>query len=450
MIPIKPIYKIIFAWLVLLLGTGFFPMRITAAAGRLPVDNPVPAAAVVIPLGGNTWKTGPPAAGGTVSNKGIAGWTSREAAFTTYVRFAKKGKVKVWLHLKTPAGAASAIRITALNQGKTIQVQGMELKDWYAGEWAVTAPGYVAFTLTGVSEKGGGFADIASFKLSGGAVDEGLAFVKNNEGNFFHWGRRGPSVHLSYPLPENKDIEWFYNEVTVPAGNDVLGSYFMANGFAEGYFGMQVNSDSERRILFSVWSPFQTDDPGKIPDDQKIRLLKKGQGVYTGEFGNEGSGGQSYFRYNWQAGTTYRFLLQGKPGGANSTVYTAYFYAPEAGRWMLIASFARPQTHTYLKRFHSFLENFKPEYGNVERKVLFTNQWVRDAQGNWTALHKALFTGDNTAAKKYRMDHAGGVKGNAFYLRNCGFFNDFTPLKTTFERPGPSTAPQIELQHLPE
>ena len=52
----------------------------------------------------------------------------------------------------------------------------------------------------------------------------------------------------------------------VPEGNDVLGSYFMANGFAQGYFGIQVNSPTERRILFSVWSPFHTDDPSEIPD----------------------------------------------------------------------------------------------------------------------------------------------------------------------------------------
>ena len=75
----------------------------------------------------------------------------------------------------------------------------------------------------------------------------------------------------------------------------------MANGFGEGYFGMQVNSENERRILFSVWSPFKTDNPKEIPDDHKITLNKVGQQVKTGEFGNEGSGGQSYMKYNWSA-----------------------------------------------------------------------------------------------------------------------------------------------------
>jgi hypothetical protein len=49
----------------------------------------------------------------------------------------------------------------------------------------------------------------------------------------------------------------------------------MATGFAEGYFGMQVNSDQERRILFSIWSTYETDDPSRIPEDEKVILVKK-------------------------------------------------------------------------------------------------------------------------------------------------------------------------------
>src|SRR5690606_16285439 len=169
---------------------------------------------------------------------------------------------------------------------------------------------------------------------------------------FFHWGRRGPSVHMNYRLPDNIDAEWFYNEVTVPEGEDVEGSYFMANGFGEGYFGIQVNSPSERRVLFSVWSPFATDDPKSIPEDQKIKLLKKGTDVYTGEFGNEGSGGQSILRYNWKAGMEQKFLLHVVPDDSTHTIYTAYFFDHDKNNWKLIASFRRPKLATYLKRPH--------------------------------------------------------------------------------------------------
>ncbi len=98
----------------------------------------------------------------------------------------------------------------------------------------------------------------------------------------------------------------------------------------------------------------------------------------TGEFGNEGSGGQSYRVYNWKAGHKYRFLLGAKPSDNNSTDYTAYFFAPEIGKWELIASFRRPKTTTYVTHPYSFLENFMTEMGQFTRKATYRNQWLRN------------------------------------------------------------------------
>jgi len=76
----------------------------------------------------------------------------------------------------------------------------------------------------------------------------------------------------------------------VPAGQDINGSFFMANGFSAGYFGMQVNSPTEKRVLFSIWSPFSTNDPALVPDKDKVHLLRKGENTITQVFGGEGSG----------------------------------------------------------------------------------------------------------------------------------------------------------------
>jgi len=404
--------------------------------------------ALTVPIGGNTWRLGKDSTGGTLSNQGIMYWTNRDVKFTTYVRFAAKGKVMVWLNLKQGDGK-SRIAVSVLNTTKEITVAGNTPKDYYVGEWNVTDTGYVAIQLKGAGKTGIYYADINSIKLSGPAVNGKIAFVKNNDGDFFYWGRRGPSVHLGYVVPEKINAEWFYNEVTVPKGNDVMGSYFMADGFAEGYFGMQVNSPTERHILFSVWSPFKTDNPAQIPDDQKIVMLKKGANVHTGEFGSEGSGGQSYLLYNWKAGNTYKFLMHAKPDGNNHTVYTAYFFAPEVGSWQLIASFSRPQTNTYLKHLHSFLENFDPEQGTITREVSFNNEWIADENGKWTELNKARFTIDNTGIQGYRMDYAGGVTEGSFYLKNCGFFNNYTVRNTLFEKPLTKKAPNVDLGKLP-
>jgi len=178
-------------------------------------------------------------------------------------------------------------------------------------------------------------------------------------------------------------------------------------------------------------------------------MLKKGPNVHTGEFGNEGSGGQSYMLYNWKAGNTYKFLVQGKPTGNNHTTYTTWFFAPELGKWQLIASFSRPQTNTYLKGLHSFLENFEPENGITTRHVLFNNQWIADNNGRWAEINKAHFTNDATAMKGYRMDYAGGIDGGAFYLKNCGFFNTYTKRGIELVRPNGGKAPDVELDKLP-
>jgi hypothetical protein len=274
--------------------------------------------------------------------------------------------------------------------------------------------------------------------------------VANNKGNMFYWGRRGPSVHLGYIVPRDRDIEFAYSEITVPDGQAPIGSYFMANGFGEGYFGFQVNSPTERRVLFSVWSPFKTQDPSAIPPDQRIQHLASGDGVHVGKFGNEGAGGQSYLRYDWKAGRTYRFLTRVHPAEDNKTVYTCWFGDKERDEWLLIASFARPKTQTHLTRFHSFLENFQPGTGAIGRLARYHNVWVCDTQGHWTECVEAHFTKDATGSGGHRLDFEGGVEGSSFYLKNCGFFNPPAQQKLRLKREAIGEEPGIQFDLLPD
>lgn len=403
-------------------------------------------AKLIVPLGGNSWVTAKPKTGEEkVTDKGWTNWQYGDAIFSTFIKLPRAGSLKLAVVLRVPGGE-STLQWTINGISKTINVSGTADKVYEIGQWRITQPGYITITAQGISKTGNLFADVSELQLEGTATDGAAAYVKNNEGNYFYWGRRGPSVHINYDLAEvQDDIEWFYSEITVPQGNDVIGSFFMANGFAHGYFGMQVNSNKERRILFSVWSPFVTDNPKEIPEDKKIHLLKKGDKVYTGEFGNEGSGGQSYLKYNWKAGETYKFLLRAKPAENNHTSYTAWFYAPEKKSWLLIAGFSRPETNSWLKKLHSFLENFEPETGVLSRKAWYHNQWAITKAGEWKAITKMLFTGDATANNGYRQDYGGGMEDGKFFLRNCGFFNDNTPLKTTFSYTSTAKKPDIDL-----
>ena len=183
--------------------------------------------------------------------------------------------------------------------------------------------------------------------------------------SFYYWGRRGPSGHLTYKTSNVSNVSYYYNEVVVPIGYDKIGSYFQANGFDQGYFGIQVNSASERRVLFSVWSEYDPENPipNVNPNDYTVVLLKKGADVYDGQFGGEGAGGQSYLKFNWTAGTTYKFLTKAQPESDNSTTFTSWFFDPVVAEgnattnagWRLIASFKKPRISTYLNGFYSFV-----------------------------------------------------------------------------------------------
>jgi len=61
--------------------------------------------------------------------------------------------------------------------------------------------------------------------------------------------RNAASVHLFYPIPPDTKVSVFYCEMT--GLEDPLWTYYMACGWHRGYFGMQVNSPTERRIIFS-------------------------------------------------------------------------------------------------------------------------------------------------------------------------------------------------------
>ena len=420
-----------------------FPLLATlfsaTAIGAAPVRWDVPA-------GGNAYLTANPD-GAAVSPAGISRWSDPKTVISIYFRVDRAAVLDLALRLKVPAGE-STIRATAAGETFEKTVTGAESQDVTLGSITMKDAGYVKLDLQGLRKKGGVFAEVESVSVSSATPGLVLNDVKDNEDNRFYWGRRGPSIHLPYELPRGETIEYFYNEVTVPDGQDPIGSYYMANGFGEGYFGMQVNGEKERRILFSVWSPFTTDNPNEIPEDHKVKLLAKGKDVHGGEFGGEGSGGQSYFLYPWTTGTTYKFLNRARPDGNGHSIYTAWFYAPEAGKWQLIASFQRPQTDKYLTGAHSFLENFADRNGYLGRGAHYGNQWARTKDGKWSEVTKARLTGDEIASRGYRLDFAGGVAKGQFFMRNGGFFAENVKLGSEFVREATGRQPEIDLDAL--
>ncbi len=398
-----------------------------------------------VAMAGNAFRTQGNSGG---MSRGAAAWSDPETVFSVFVAADEDVTAEIGLRARAGEGAAMAA-VEIDGERRTREIAGADFEDVSFGSYELRGGAYTRIDISGVERTGDNFAAISDVLIT---VPSGadLAYVKDNQGNRYYWGRRGPSVHLRYAgFPEDRDIEWFYSEITVPAGEDPVGSFYMANGFSQGYFGFQVNSETERRVLFSVWSPYVTDDPSEIPPEQRIQVLDHGEDVYTGDFGNEGSGGQSYLVHDWSAGETYGFLNGARPDGNGNTVYTAYFRAPDGSGWRLIAQFLRPETDTWYTGAHSFLESFAASSGHRGRRAVYGNQWARDVDGVWREITEAVLTGDDIARVGYRLDFDGGREGDAFFLRNGGFFVGTTPLDSRFSRPARGVEPDVNPDDVP-
>ncbi len=398
----------------------------------------------VVTLSGNGYITAFPDGEGAYIDENrceIRNWNSKESVISFYFRTEKSGKMKVALLAK----GHSRIEVSLLGKKKKVSLGSDEPARVELGTFKVKEPGYVRMDIRGLKIKEGeGFGNVAAVYVGGDVAPVVCVSPEFST----HFGRRGPSVHLGYGLPE-EDVEWFYNEIVVPEEGDIPSSYYMACGFGQGYFGMQNNSPHKRRVLFSVWSPFSTDNPSEIPDSLRVTLVKKGEGVKVNDFGNEGSGGQSYMFYDWKAGERCRFLMGVRPDGNGNTVYTAYFFDNHKGKWQLVASFRRPQITTWYTGAHSFLENFNPVMGYINRKACYTNQWARTVDGKWVPVTHARFTCDATGSQRQRLDYNGGVEGEGFFLTMGGFFDGYMKSGTWFERTGNVTeAPDIDFSTL--
>lgn len=400
--------------------------------------------AVAVPIAGNTYVTAGEKNSAVVTLMGVETWKGEDAVLSTWFKVTHGGDLDLYLKAGIQDGPAT-LKVTVGNKDFLVEVKEVREQVLPVGEVKIDQPGYVRVDIQGVKKEGEQYPLPTEIIIDGDSMlVSGMHFVHDFEP---YWGLRGPSVHMKYTLPA-EPVEYFYNEITVPKGEDVVGSYFMSNGFGQGYCGMQVNSDDERRILFSVWSSYETDDPSTIPEDYAIKLLAQGKDVQIGEFGNEGSGGQSFLRYSWKAGETYRFLTQIRPNAQGNTEYYAWFYDPEIKDWHLIAGFLRQKTDTWYTNAHSFLENFIPEQGYLSRKVLFGNEWARTARGQWIELTEGRFTFDATAKAQVRMDYAGGLEGDRFFLKNGGFFNESTEMNTIFNRSARGKRPSVDVFRL--
>lgn len=385
-----------------------------------------------VPLGGNSFITNKPqSAEDHITPDGWRRWSNPKYEYHVYFKPAVDAEISLKLMIHK-AKTASVIKASIPGGRTFVGIINPGDKEVDLGSYKVNA-GYVDVKIQGVTREGGTFASPTNLRVYGLRDEEMASYARKSDKKDFYWIRRGPSVHCQYDTAvAGDDVEWFYNEVSVKPGQDPHGMYCMAIGFHGGYYGMQVCDNGVRKLIFSIWSPFNTDNPDEIPPEKMVKVLKKHPKVWTGEFGHEGSGGQSFMNYDWESGKTYKFLCHIVPAENNYTEFTSYFFFPETGRWELLCSFLRPETQTYFKGVYSFLESFIDVNGHNFRKVSFGNQWARTKAGKWVPIDTMKLTGDTTARKAQRQDYGGGVEDGKFFLNNCGFFSEQVPLDTKF------------------
>jgi hypothetical protein len=250
------------------------------------------------------------------------------------------------------------------------------------------------------------------------------------------------SVHLGYPAPNGTAFT-----LTARVTHSAPGTYVMVCGWRDGYFGMQELANGKKLLLFSVWDSEQN-NPDAVAAEKRVQTLYHDPQVRLGRFGGEGSGGQSFFDYDWKIDEDYRFLVEARPNG-DRTEFTGWFFVPEDRAWKKLVTFSTITQGRSLSGYYSFVEDFRRnrESTKHERAAAFRDGWVRSSSGEWKPLTQARFTGDANPA----MNINAYREGAWFHLGTGGMIeNTGAKLREVLELPKEDRRPPTELPAMAE
>ena len=294
---------------------------------------PVLAGAETLTIPAFTAYTDPDANGARVSqNSGLTGWHDPQLKVLWFGELKTPGALEAAVQLRLARNVSSKLRLTVAGQSHVVEVKGAgtNLVTADFGKFEIADAGYQRFTLEALTEVPP-FGDLTALVLNGPATKDAHFNLKSR--------RNAASVHLSYPTPKGTNVAAFYCEMT--GVEDPVATYYMACGWHRGYFGMQVNSKTERRIIFSVWdSGGEAVSRSKVADTNRVILMSKGEGVNSGDFGNEGTGGHSHLVYNWKTGEKQKFIVTAQPTNNTFTIFSGYWFHPEKIVKVLVVGWA--------------------------------------------------------------------------------------------------------------
>jgi hypothetical protein len=243
-------------------------------------------------------------------------------------------------------------------------------------------------------------------------------------------GGMAAAQHLWWNLGGQTDATCLYGEITVLATHPAIyycGANWHPGEPAGGYCGIQDNSRTERRTIFSIWDTSPELHPRVIEADPRANC---------GRFGGEGTGAHTHMLWKWKTGETFQFFVRKTPSGdGKSTETRYYFFDRDAKKWLHSATISNPNgkwrsVATIGGGVNSFLENFAGRDNDVPRVALY-RLWLGKSvdklepltravgDGRWGQMHDAYFlaAGDHeklsavlaSLEKKYGRPAFGGA-----------------------------------------
>ena len=209
--------------------------------------------------------------------------------------------------------------------------------------------------------------------------------------------RQCTSVHLAYGpyIPQHSAA---YTEMVVE--KSAPGTYFACNNFTGGYIGVQelpaqkADGSNVRVAIFSIWDAKDTgDNPHAAPEEERAKLVARGEKVRTDRFGGEGTGGKSMRRFDWKEGEVIRTLVIEKPDGEHFRQIAGYIQNPQTGKWELLSCWRVQALSRGLGGGCGFVEDFRRNVESIghERRATFGpafrwngNEWSQASEFRFT------------------------------------------------------------------
>lgn len=192
------------------------------------------------------------------------------------------------------------------------------------------------------------------------------------------------SIHLDYVELPVDEPAWAFTQIKIT--DAVLGSYFSTSVQSFGYGGFQVHGTNPYtgRTIFSIWDQGCDRDLGDSDcSNEQLAVVKAcGTGVVCQDFGNEGTGQQSFFETSEfpLVNETYAMMTHAVPVQNNRVQYSGYYFAQDHWHFLSTIEINHSSEDWWHHRCSNFVEQYIGSHGLSKRAANFGPFYVSKAE----------------------------------------------------------------------